>query len=217
MGLNKVKKNIFIRTLVLLFSCLIIQNERVNAGEIDLQLRIDLNISDGVELFDTGKFVVSLTNYGPDDAGLLSTLNLPISVFSTSVLLAENGFLDVSIGKDITISQPCNFSTIVAEPTPNGGQVSFSFGIHFPIIPVNNSIICYGTYHIGFNNRIRTLNWLARSFTDNDVNLGNESVEIEFRIRPRIIPTLNINSLLILLISILLIVKYFYKSNLKTL
>ncbi len=186
------------------------------AGNVDLELQIDIDLSADVEFKQIGKFSFTVTNHGPDDAGADTTGDFPVSMQTSPIKLNPSGFVDVSFNKDFTIAQECFFVTVVAEPPP-GGTVSYGYKFGLPVIPANSSITCYGLYHVGFEFGTKTIKWTARSFSDNDINMGNEVVEMVFGISSVAIPSSNFYTLMLLIILILLFRSRFYiKAHMKS-
>ncbi len=180
------------------------------AGNVDLELQINIDVSAGVEFQQTGEFSFTVTNHGPDDAGSDTTGDFPISMQTSPIKLNPTGFVDVSFNKDFTIAQECFFVTVVADPPP-GGTVSYGYKFGLPRIPANSSITCYGVYHVGFVFGSKTIKWTARSFSDNEIDPSNNSVDIVFSIPPKIIPSTNIFTLLLLMLLIMLMMKRYLR------
>jgi len=171
----------------------------------DLKLNIELeNIQNGVEFGQTGSFIVTITNFGPDDAGITSTSQFPVVAISSIIEETDDGFIAVSFLQDFSFKEDCFFIRIDGSPIP-GGTASSAYVVNFPIIPVDVSMTCHGNYNILFKEGVETITWRAFSGfnpSEIDPNPDNNEVSLIFRTKPKIIPTLNwmFLSLLIFLI-----------------
>jgi len=189
MALSKMKK-----TQLYFIVYFIILANVTQAQVADLALSIEIeNIENGVEFGQTGSFIVTITNFGPDDAGITSTSALPVRASSNSIGHTDDAFIDVSFLQDFSFMEDCFFIRIDGSPIP-GGSPHSAYSVKFPIIPVNTSMTCHGYYHVGFREDIRTITWRAISGfnqDENDPNPDNNEVSLVFRTKPQIIPILN--------------------------
>jgi len=206
MDLNKTKKmflNVF-------FICMFFSGI-LPAQVADLELNIEIeNIENGVEFGQTGSFVVTITNFGPDDAGITSNSQLPVRASSGIIGHTDDTFVDVAFIQDFSFMENCFFIEIAGSPIP-GGEPHSAFVVFFPVIPVGSSVTCHGNYFVGFREGSRTITWRAISGFNQleiDPNLDNNEVSLFFGVKPQIIPTLN-NGFLLLLMSLTLATVYF--------
>lgn len=194
--------HLYFKIVVLLLLSFVICT--VNASDVDLELQINIDISEGVEFQQTGKFSITLVNNSSEDAGGGSALSRPNDVLTSIVQQASNGLPDVFFRQNFAIAQDCIFIAVIGEPVP-GGTPTWGFDIAFPVIPANSTVTCYGIYEIGFEQGERTITFSAlTSIEDNDTNPINNSIALVFGIPPRIIPTTNIYSLTFLIVLILI-------------
>ncbi len=194
--------NTHLKIIILLLLSLITYFAK--AGEVDLELQIDIDLSMGVEFRQIGEFSVTLINHSSEDAGGGSALSHPNDVLTSIVQQVNNGLPDVFFRQNFAIVQDCIFITVIGEPVP-GGTPTWGFDIAFPVIPANSTVTCYGIYEIGFEQGERTITFSAlTSIEDNDTNPSNNSIALVFGIPPIIIPTTNIYSLIFLIVLILI-------------
>ncbi|MCF6287877.1 MAG: hypothetical protein L3J53_01395 [Proteobacteria bacterium] len=174
------------------------------AGNIDLAIHMDIAPVTEVDFADNNKFSITITNNGPDTAGVESTSLYPIRSNSSEIIQHPNGDQDLRIMQDTSIPQSCFFISIFGSPLP-GGDATEVFAIAFPQIPANSSITCYGIYQVGFREGSRDFNFGVRSFSDTEDNLSDNIYNFTLSIKPQVIPSLN-TSMLILLGLLLLII-----------
>ncbi|MCF6300863.1 MAG: hypothetical protein L3J52_07070 [Proteobacteria bacterium] len=174
------------------------------AGVADLEISITTNISDGVVFGQAGNFSITITNHGPDIAGLDSGFDSPIRIDSPLIYVGENGFLDVSFLRNNSIAQGCFFVASVFDPIP-GEPVAFAFTFVHPVIAVNESVSCYGLFGVGFEEGQRAIEWdvAVRGNTFTDPNPENDRATMLFKINPPVIPTLSIWGVLLLILAVL--------------
>ena len=165
--------------------------------------RQDINLSEYVVQGQQGEFSITITNHGPDDAGVDSLNNLPIFADSSIIQQRPNGIVDIWFAKDLSQAQECFFVPTIFEPLPIPGSLpSYAFTFAYPVIPVGESITCYGFYSVGFEQGERAVQWDIFNSTDTDPNLLNNSVDLVFRMQPMMIPSTSTFSLIILTICI---------------
>lgn len=185
-------------------------------GNIDLSIELSFEPITEVEFLQTGNFTITVSNFGPDTAGGDSISNFPVSAFSNAITEYGNGLQDLFIGQNTDIEQVCFFIFAFGEPLP-GGLPSIAYFFEYPEIPANESITCYGKYLVGFESGSRDFSFNARSFSDNETNLTNNTANFTFRIKPKIIPTLNFYAILILIVLMIFIARYLKPKVWKTL
>jgi hypothetical protein len=182
------------------------------AGNIDLSIELNIEPVTEVEFLQNGTFTITVSNLGPDTAGGDSSSNFPISAYSNAITAHENGLQDLFIRQNTDINQACFFIFSFGEPLP-GGLPSIAYFFEYPEIPANDSITCYAKYLIGFEGGSRDFSFNVRSFSDNETNLSNNTANITFRIKPKLIPSLNIWSLIILMVIMLIIACYVFNKK----
>ena len=181
----------FIITIIILSLAL-----NAQAGTADLELTMDFDLSDYVEFNQVGTFSITLTNNGPDIAGLGSSLSRPLNIHSNPIIPPDLFFI-----LDTDISQVCSSGYLILEPVPFLNiPLRYIYTFEFPIIPVGESITCYGKYHVGFVQGRKDVLWEIGNIFDDDPDESNNEVTMVFRGAPAIIPAFSVFGLILLFI-----------------
>jgi uncharacterized repeat protein (TIGR01451 family) len=187
------------------------------AGEVDLQLEVDFPDTSNLEFGQILPFSVTVTNLGPDDAAGESTGFLPNTVFISNIYQDSRGFLELLVAEDISIEQECLFFLITGDPLPPPFPQNppLNYLIDMPIIPANSSISCYGLVQVLITQE-RIIPFQVRAhITDTETILDNNSVDVVFKLKPRVIPILSIYTLLGLIAMFLIVGQFYLRKNLK--
>lgn len=183
---------------IVFFMLLMTEISSAISGTADLELTMEFDIPKFVNFGDTGEFSITITNNGPDDAGLDSPFLFPI-IANTSAIETSSELMPAVSFSQILVEQECFFIASIAEPLP-GQYPTFNYEFDYPIIPVNTSFTCFGQYHIGFSEGVETINWSIFNFLDTDPNPNNNSVDMVFGIQPPIVPSLSWWSTMIMIL-----------------
>jgi len=169
------------------------------AGIADLSFDAEFDgIENGVTFQQQGTFRVTVTNNGPDAAGLGSGTGIPIAIFSGFVELSPVDGTEMEYNIDSSIAQSCQFGLIAVDPRP-GNPPGFTFFFRTAPIPANESVTCHGLYLVNFTEGVRTYNWRVSGFVgDTDPDFTNNFEPVTFGIRPIQVPTLNFLGLVVL-------------------
>lgn len=181
-----------------------------SAGIIDLELELDLQDTSQLEYGQILPFSLTVTNNGPDAAAGTSDAFLPNSVFIRTIFENANGLPELVFAADPSIEQECFWVSIISEPLPiPGSEPSIAYLASMPIIPAGASVTCYGLVQSFVNVTDKEINFLASPFPDDtDTDLSNNSIDRIFGLKPRVIPSLNILSLIILSVLLLIIASF---------
>lgn len=174
------------------------------AGVADLSFDAQFDgIEDGVVFGQQGTFSVTVTNNGPDAAGVGSGTGFPIAIFSGFVELSPVDGTEMDYNIDRSITQNCIFGLIAVDPRP-GNPPGFTFFFETPEIAANESVTCYGVYYVNFKAGSRTYEWRASGFVeDTDPDFTNNFKPITFSIKPKQVPALSFYGLLTMILAFL--------------
>ncbi len=149
-----------------------------NANDVDLDIQLSpttvAEFTDG----DTGEFIITITNNGTEDAGLLSTSQLPIAIDSDIIFLENNRYF-VEFTRNNNIQQDCQFVETAIDPIPGQPPASI-FSFFTSVIPAQSTITCYGIYLANFNLGIRSIDWTVNSTLDTDIDDSNNQITMRF-------------------------------------
>ncbi len=165
------------------------------SGDIDLSITITPSIFNTIHEDDTGEFNITITNNGPDTAGLNSPLSLPVSIDTEIINLDESYFVAFSINPDI--AQDCSFYTTILEPLP-GNPAGIIYSFFTPKISAGQSITCYGLFRIRTDINARKIEWSSFSYGDTDTEPTNDIALMNFRGQATPVPSLSIYSLILM-------------------
>lgn len=188
------------------------------AGDIDLS--VETNLSNPILVTPegvTGEFSLTLTNHGPDAAGV----NNPNPSSSPIAIIADSIFLDIDdegneygypilFALNPVIQQDCNFFYLQPSPVP-GDPPQIAFIFTAPPLSPGESVTCYGLYNAFFYDRERTMDigWHSHSTNDTDVDPSNDRAVLTFQgfnPPPQAVPGLSFYGLLLLIFVILFMV-----------
>lgn len=172
------------------------------SGDIDLSITITPSTFNTVHEDDTGEFVITITNNGPDTAGLNSPLNLPISIDTEIINLDESYFVVFSANPDVT--QDCGFYTTLLEPLP-GNPAGIIYSFFTPNISAGQSINCYGTFRIRTDIDARKIEWSPFSYGDTDTDPINDIAVMNFGGQTTPVPSLSLLGLISLALFVICI------------
>lgn len=185
--------------IITLSACLFISSSCL-AGNVDLVVNISPDIFSNLSAGDVHEFTVSVTNHGPDTAGIDSVLSYPVSVY-TNITLHPNS-LATSIQINTDSDQNCFLLTTIAEPRPPATQVQIFKSFHFPLIHPNTTVTCVGFFETFYVYGVRSLEWQISNPTDVDLDSSNNAALLTFGGTPQPVP-LSVQSCLALLFLLL--------------
>ncbi len=182
-----------------------------HAGTADLALTMNFDLSEYVELNQEGTFSITLSNNGPDMAGLGSASQLALDVYTNPIIPPDLFFI-----LDTEIPQVCSSGYLILEPVPFLNiPLRHIYVFSFPKIASGESVTCYGRYYVGFNHGRRDILWKIGNIFDDDPNESNNEVNMIFRAAPAVIPVFSNLGILVLVLLILLMIYFQPKSHYK--
>ena len=184
------------------------------AGDIDLS--VETNLTEPILVTPEGvfgEFSLTLTNHGPDTAGVNNPNPLPFpnSIFADSIYSSfdeENNYYayPVIFAQNTAIAQDCNFSYLQPSPVP-GDPPQIGYYFTTPALSAGESVTCYGLYSAFFYDRTRTMDigWSSFEGNDNDTDPSNDRAVLTFQAYnpPQPVPSFTFYGLLLLILTVL--------------
>ncbi len=181
------------------------------AGDIDLSIKVNPSSPVMVEPGEyIAQFSITVSNHGPDTAGIDSTFSHPVAMATEEIYLEENGYpVDFIINNNI--NQDCKFETFSPDPAP-GNPTLIILAFRTPIIPAGESITCYGYHYTNILSGSRSIEWRPLSVTDTEINPSNDIETMVFQVQVPMVPSSSIYSL-IFLTFIMMVFAYRFKTT----
>ena len=188
--------------------CMVLFSTTSFSGEADIAITLDHQSLDDLEFGQVIPFSITISNYGPDTAGADSPIEKSISA---SFIMNQNTAL-LLVAQDNSIEQSCDFLLSFGDPRP-GNTLDIFYSFYYPNIPAGESLTCYGIFEVYFGSGRRAINWNLSSPTDTDPDQSNNTAEMVFGIRPPVVPSLTIISVILLTVMFLIFTLFFNPVN----
>ena len=129
-----------------------------------------------------GILTVTVSNHGPDDAGLTSFNDHPLMAYTNLQEERPDGGIDVYFFPAYP-ADSCVMFAVVVDPMP-GGRPQWAHALYFEPILAGESTTCSLRYQVDENvaDQEVPITWRVRTFTETDPNPDNDTVEIVFNV-----------------------------------
>lgn len=129
-----------------------------------------------------GILTITVSNNGPDDAGLTSSSSHPLAAYTSLQDERADGGHDVYFFPSYPVDD-CRYFVAVVDPMP-GGVPQWGYGLDFPPILVGESVSCSLRYKLDEDvaDRAIPILWSVATFTETDPNPDNDIVEVIFNV-----------------------------------